>query len=236
MGKLERRGLMEYKNYEQLKEKIKELEEHILDIEAQVYSLAMKSLPNRRQLKKELLELKQTKAQYITMIDNLTTFDKESFLDFLKRYFPILETNEVVFIPLKKDYRDEKTSWAMRTSLKYFMLDLREEVDVICNKEDREHIIRLFADNDIYSTFKKADIIQGFYLYEEDEEVHLADGFSLRSDFATYPSLEYAFAMLIELGMHYPKLSPQERLDKVIEYIWENEQNNQKRKMELQKK
>ena len=224
------------KNYQEIKEYVIALEKRIYEIEIELYNIATK-IKNSRKIKKELRKIKEKRDNYVALIDSLTTFEKESLLSFFLEYLPTLEEEEIEWKHIEIDYQETPKSFLSfqthKKWLEYLLLDGKEEIDIISNTSGIERIEELLNNNDIYGAFKKADLEKGFYL--EDDAVHLANGVGLKRMFMSYPSIEYAFIRLIDLGIANEKLAPQERLDMVLAEVKRNKENVRKKVINLKK-
>lgn len=217
----------ELKNYQEIRQYVIAIEERIYEINQRLSNRMEHK--NKKELKKELGGLKQDRNKYVQLIDSLTTFPKESLLAFFKEYLPLLESSKVEFRHLEKEDAPKNVSKITQ----YFLLDVKEEADVISNFRGIKKIEQLFNTCDIYSAYKKANLKKGFYL--EGEEIHLSDGVSLKHCFASYKSVEYAFERLIDLGLEDEKMNSQERLDALLCEVKGNKEENIKRAMHLKK-
>lgn len=228
--------MYELKNYQEIREYVMNLEEQIYEIEIELHSLGKKP-KNSRKIKKKLQEIKQKRDKYVAQIDSLTTFEKESLLNFFIEYLPPLEGEEIEWKHIAKDYQEIPECFIFLLTLikclKYFLLDGKEEADIISDASSIETVGQLFRNYNIYSAFQKAEVKKGFYL--DEEEIHLADGVGLNRKYISFPSIEYAFERLVDLGLENEKMTPQERLNCVLEEVKINSEEIRKRIINLKK-
>ncbi len=197
--------------------------------------------PNRKKLRKERKELKETLGNInskikkcIDILESATTFNKDLFLQFLERYLSLKGKEVYVLMKDVVEY-DSYMPIARDIYLRNIMLDsllggyymgvdplatlYSKKYNIIASVSNKERLDNLESWGENIGNIKACLSVceDGHYLCLDDASIYtLLNGTKLRKCFSKFPYMHELAYDLIDMKLENPMMDDEERLNKIL--------------------
>lgn len=201
------------KNYTEILCGINQIEKDYYNTISQLNEKSFKEDKEKKaEIKKKIKRLKDIIQYYQEIVDKATTFQRKDFLNFLDSYSELFEDD---FLTSKKKDKKKATKKDPDEDNLNFALGMSTwAVGMTTNNPGLKLMGQNMTNEDLNA---KSNNSGQKVLFSFKPKVHLADGIKIKEKYKNFPLYQTVFARLINLALENPSLSPNERLNIVLE-------------------